>query len=184
MNIQFNFVILAVIAIAFVVSLADAKYVLQNPVADNQSKSSKSSAKPLSDTSFPTSNIEVVEKSTTDATAHTTLAMSPTNITTVTSAKITNESSTYNNINATTFIEEISKPTTTTYTTSIEETTMVQATTIASVETVTQNQTPINQTTEGELLTTRFIIHPRTKKCSTKETENANGGCSPKSDVD
>ncbi|KAF0772191.1 Uncharacterized protein FWK35_00000774 [Aphis craccivora] len=166
---RFNFVIAAVVAIVVVVSLANAKYVLQNSVSDNQSRSSKSSVKQFSDTSFPISHIEALEKSTTDATAHTTLAMSPTNTTTVTAVKITN-------INATKFTEEISKPTTTAYTTSIEETTMVQTTTIASVEAVTENQTSTNQTTEGELLTTRFVIRPRTTKCSTGETENANGG--------
>ncbi|XP_050055167.1 uncharacterized protein LOC126549598 [Aphis gossypii] len=169
---RFNFVITAVVAIVVFVSLANAKYVLQNSVSDNQSRSSKSSGKQLSDTSFPISRIEAVEKSTTDATAHTTLPMSPMNTTTVTSVKITN-------VNATKFTEEISKPTTAAYMTSIEETTMIQATTIANVEIVTENQTPINQTTEGELLTTRFMINPRTKKCSTGETENTNGGCSP-----
>lgn len=160
---RFNFVITAVVAIVVVVSLANAKYVLQNSVSDNQSRSSKSSVKQFSDTSFSISHIEALEKSTTDATAHTT---------TVTSVKITN-------INTKKFTEEISKPTTSAYTTSIEETTTIQATTIASVEAVTENQTPTNQTTEGELLTTRFVIRPRTTKCSTGETENANGGCSP-----
>jgi len=186
MNIQFNFVISAVIAIVFVVFLADAKYVLQTPVADNQSRSSKSNAQPSSDTSFPISHVKAEEKSTTNATAKTTLAMSPTNTTTVTSAKINNEMSKSNNINSTTFIEETSKPTTTAYKAlSIEKTTKVQATTISSVETVTLNQTPINQTTESEILITRFVIRLKLfTKCPSGETENANGGCSPISNVD
>ncbi|KAF0772193.1 Uncharacterized protein FWK35_00000772 [Aphis craccivora] len=186
MNNQFNFVISAVIAIVFVVSLADAKYVLQTPVVDNQSSSFKPSAQPLSDTSFPISHVEAEEKSTTNTIAHTTLAMSPTNTTTVTAVKITNELSTSNNINATTFIEETSKPTTTAYRASyIEETIKVQATTISNVETVISNQTPTNQTTESGLLITRFLIRLKLfTKCPSGETENANGGCSPISNVD
>lgn len=186
MNVQFNFVISVVIAIVFVVFLADAKYVLQTPVADNQSMSSKFNAQPLSDTSFPISHVKAEEKSTTDATAKSTLAMSPTNTTTGMSAKITNETSKSNIINSTTFIEETSKPITTAYrASSIEKTTKGQATTISSVETVTLNQTPINQTTEGEILITRFIVRfeTLTTMCPSGETKNRNGGCSQEFNV-
>ncbi|XP_025197225.1 uncharacterized protein LOC112596003 [Melanaphis sacchari] len=164
MKIRFNLVISAIIAIVFVVSLVNAKNILQNPVADNQSKSKKPSVKQSSDIHLPISHIDAVEKSMTDDTTNTTLDMPPSNTTAKTFVKETVNNDTTNS-------------------TSIEDTTILQATTITSVEMVTENQTSTNQTTESGLLTTRYVINPsvftESTKCPSGQTENSNGGCSP-----
>uniref|UniRef100_A0A2S2PP35 Uncharacterized protein n=1 Tax=Schizaphis graminum TaxID=13262 RepID=A0A2S2PP35_SCHGA len=173
MQIGFNFTILTAIAIVVAVSSVNAKPVSTNSVDDNQS----------SDISCPISHINAaVEKSTTATFVNDTLVMSPSNATTVSyPANITTETSTSNDISATTISERTDKDTTT-FQTSIEEMTMVQATTIASLETVTENQTPTNQTTESGLLTTRYVIHPHilsqtATTCPSGYTNDANGGC-------
>uniref|UniRef100_A0A2S2NVQ7 Zonadhesin n=1 Tax=Schizaphis graminum TaxID=13262 RepID=A0A2S2NVQ7_SCHGA len=177
MKIRINFTISVVVAI--IVSSVNARYVSQNPVADKQSRTGKTSVKQLSNTSFPISHINAVEKFTTDTTANTTLVMSAVNTTTVTfSGSITTITSTSNNTTETTFIGETVKGTTAS--TPIDEILIAQATTIVSLETVTENQTSTNQTTtESGLLTTKYMINPNRIKCSSEQIPNAYGVCVP-----
>jgi len=175
MKIWSNFAISAVFTIVVVVSLTSAKSVLQKLIADNQSKPVKLSVKQSSDIHSTKSYIDNVEKSTTVAT---TMAMSPSNTTAVlSSADITSEMYTSNNISATT---------------SVEDTNKAQATKIASVKTITEdkiilkfqkNKTIYLNTTHKPK--TRYsysqssLIRFREFTCPDGQTKNSNGECEP-----
>ncbi|XP_026806991.1 uncharacterized protein LOC113549737, partial [Rhopalosiphum maidis] len=115
-QIRFNLTLSAFVVIIFIVSSFNAKSAsLQNPVGDNRSSPEKPSVKQSSDMNLSTSRIDAVEKSTAGVIEnHISMAMYLVSTTTVSSpANITTETSTSNNISATTISERTDKDTTT-----------------------------------------------------------------------
>lgn len=175
MKIWFNFAISVVFAIFVVVPLASAKNVLQKRIADNQSSPDKLSIKQSSDIHSTKSYIDNVEKSTIVDTA---MTMSPSNTTAVSSsANITSEMYTSNNISATT---------------SVENTNKAQVTKIASVKNTTEdkiilksqkNKTVYLSTTHNPKTKYSYsqssLIRFREFTCPDGQTKNTNGECEP-----
>jgi hypothetical protein len=173
MQIRFNLTLSAFVVIIFVKSVS-----LQNPVDYNRSSPDKPSAKQSSDINLSTSRIDAVEKSTADVIENHTLAMSLVIITVSSPANITTETSTSNNISATTISERTDKDTTTSQK-SIEETKLVQAKAMTSVETVTENKISTDRTTESGILDTKnIIVFPTINRdASVTMTPCRNGKC-------
>lgn len=183
MKIWFNLAISAVIAIVVAVSLASAKNVLQKPIVDNlQSRPDKLSVKHSSNIQSTKSYIDNVEK-----TVDTTMAMSPSNTAAVSSsADISSEIYTSNNISAIASVED------TTIYTSFEDTNKAQATKIANVKTLTEDKMILKfQKINTIYLSTTHnpkmryshgrnsIIRFREFTCPDGQTKNTNGECEP-----
>ncbi|XP_060874591.1 uncharacterized protein LOC132948224 [Metopolophium dirhodum] len=175
MKTQFHHVIMVAVLVVFVVTLANAKNVPQNPGANNQSSLVKPSTRMSSNkTNFPVSHIETLEKSTTITTSKPTLVSSAASTTTVMSTTI--------NTAATTTIKVSGPVNNTTSTTSIKGMAGTQAVMIANVGKANENRT------DGDVyLDIKNLINPPQlqdspikNQCPAGYTVMPNGDCKPK----